>query len=138
MRSKFWLFSKGWTSCEWLTYKAIQHWINEHKLKPTTVLLSGKCWVWLVHVFHIASYHELSNNSDCSWGMLCVKVYLAIKEIKAVSVCIRGVIQVVLCVCICMERSRFSFTRQLQTGSEGILLHSANKRMQYCLCWCKQ
>lgn len=118
--------------------KAIQHWINELKLKPTRVLLSEKCWVQLVRVFHTASYHELLNNSGFSQGVLHVKVYLVMKEIKPVSVCIWGVTEVVLCVCICMERRRFSFTRQLQTDSEGIFLHSANKGMQHYLCWYKQ
>lgn len=91
-----------------------------------------------MHVFHTASYHELLNNSDFSQGILCVKVYLVMKEIKPASVCIRGAVGAVLCVWICMERRRFSFTRQLQTGSGGILLHSANKGMLYCLCWYKQ
>lgn len=140
MRSKFWLFSKGWTSCECLTRKAIQHWINEHKLKPVPVLLSEKFWVWLVQVFQSASYHELLNNSGFSQGMLYVEVYLVMKEMKVASVCVRGVAAVVLRVCVSQRSGRrgFSFPRQLQTGSGGILLCSANRGMQYCLCWYKQ
>lgn len=84
MRFKFFVFSKDWTVCEGLAYKAIQPWINEQKLKAATVL-----WWELLRVVGACLSHspcpELGNNS---WWEYWLREYLVLRGVKAV--CAQG------------------------------------------------